>query len=72
MEKPSAAFFARVVEEAGCAVGSVLYVGDGLDNDIRPGLSTALIRRGPWSYIVHDEAVSSWCLFRADRACRAP
>lgn len=36
VEKPSPAFFARVVEEAGCAAGSVLYVGDRLDNDIRP------------------------------------
>ncbi len=67
VEKPSPAFFARVIEEAGCAAGSVLYVGDRLDNDIGPaqhaGISTALIRRGPWGYIVNDETVSSRCLF---------
>jgi FMN phosphatase YigB (HAD superfamily) len=36
-------------------VGEILYVGDRLDNDIRPaadlGLRTALIRRGPWGII---------------------
>ncbi len=46
-EKPSPEFFARIIKEAGGASGSVLYVGDRLDNDIRPaqqaGLRTALI-----------------------------
>jgi FMN phosphatase YigB (HAD superfamily) len=36
-------------------VDQILYVGDRLDNDIRPaaklGLQTALIRRGPWAHI---------------------
>lgn len=72
VEKPSPAFFARIVEEAGCGAGcgagSVLYVGDRLDNDVRPaqhaGMSTALIRRGPWGFILQDEAVSGRCLFR--------
>ena len=36
VEKPSAAFFDRVVVEAGCPADQVLYVGDRLDNDIRP------------------------------------
>ena len=68
VEKPSPTFFARVIEEADCPAGSVLYVGDRLDNDIRPaqhvGVSTALIRRGPWGFIVEDETVTSRCLFR--------
>ncbi len=68
VEKPSPAFFARLIEQAGCAGGSVLYVGDRLDNDIRPaqhaGISTALIRRGPWGYIIRDDTTSSQCLFR--------
>ncbi|MGQ0773522.1 MAG: HAD family hydrolase [Pseudonocardiales bacterium] len=67
VEKPSPGFFARVVEEADCAAGAVLYVGDRLDNDIRPaqdaGMATALIRRGPWGYILNDETVSGRCLF---------
>jgi FMN phosphatase YigB (HAD superfamily) len=37
----------------------ILYVGDRLDNDIRPaataGLLTALIRRGPWGTIQQNE-----------------
>jgi FMN phosphatase YigB (HAD superfamily) len=37
-------------------------------NDIQPaqqaGISTALIRRGPWGFIVEDETASSRCLFR--------
>lgn len=68
VEKPSPNFFARVVAEAGCEAPSVLYVGDRLDNDIQPaqraGLSTALIRRGPWGFILDDELVSRRCLFR--------
>ena len=49
VEKPSPAFFARIVEQLGVPVGEVLYVGDRLDNDVGPaqraGLLTALIRR---------------------------
>ncbi len=76
VEKPTPAFFARVVEEAGCAVASVLYVGDRLDNDIRPaqhaGMSTALIRRGPWGFIVEDETISGRCLFRLSGLAELP
>jgi len=67
VEKPSPEFFARIVEEAGCTSGSVLYVGDRLDNDIRPaqqsGIGTALIRRGPWGFILEDDTVRARCLF---------
>lgn len=76
VEKPSPAFFARMIEEAGCLAGSVLYVGDRLDNDIRPaqhaGMSTALIRRGPWGFIAEDETVSSRCLFRLTGLAELP
>jgi HAD superfamily hydrolase (TIGR01662 family) len=75
MEKPSPAFFARLVEEARCPADSVLYVGDRLDNDVaaaqRAGLATALIRRGPWASIVRDEALEARCLTRAWRRRRA-
>jgi len=70
VEKPSAGFFARVVEEAGRVPSSALYVGDRLDNDIRPaqkaGLGTALIRRGPWD----DEPVRAGYLFELALAGR--
>jgi HAD superfamily hydrolase (TIGR01662 family) len=76
VEKPSPAFFARVIEEAGCAAGSMLYVGDRLDNDIRPaqhaGIRTALIRRGPWGSIVEDDTASSRCLFRLTSLLELP
>jgi HAD superfamily hydrolase (TIGR01549 family) len=67
VEKPSVAFFDRVVVEAGCAPGEVLYVGDRLDNDVRPaqdaGLLTALIRRGPWGYVLDRPEIAERCLF---------
>ncbi len=57
--KPDPAFFMHVVREAGCTPAEILYVGDRLDNDIRPaaaiGLRTALIRRGPWGIIQQDD-----------------
>lgn len=50
VEKPDAAFFARVVEEAGAAAEEILYVGDRVDNDVLParaaGLRAVRIRRG--------------------------
>jgi len=51
VEKPSAWFFNRVIAEAGCPADQVLYVGDRLDNDIRPaqqaGIATALYDVAP-------------------------
>ena len=59
VSKPDPAFFTHVVEAAPCAAGEVLYVGDRLDNDIRPavksGLLTALVARGPWGTIQRDD-----------------
>lgn len=53
-EKPSPAFFDRVVRAAGVPANQVLYVGDRLENDIQPaievGLRTAHIARGPWGF----------------------
>lgn len=76
VEKPSTAFFERVVAEAGCPAGQVLYVGDRLDNDIRPaqeaGIATALVRRGPWGYILDDRAVSDRCLFQLNSLAELP
>src|SRR5262245_32940000 len=75
-EKPSVAFFHRVVVEAGCPADQVLYVGDRLDNDIRPaqvaGMATALVRRGPWGYILDDQPVADRCLFRMDTLAQLP
>ncbi len=76
VEKPSTAFFERIVQEAGCPAGAVLYVGDRLDNDVKPaqdsGVATALIRRGPWGYILDEPKAAERCLFRIDSLAELP
>jgi HAD superfamily hydrolase (TIGR01549 family) len=66
VEKPAPEFFARVVEQTGVPAVHVLYVGDRLDNDVRPaqeaGMQTVLVRRGPWGRILSDPTVESACL----------
>jgi len=53
--KPDPAFFAKVTAVAGVPPARILYVGDRLDNDVRParraGMRTALLRRGPWGFL---------------------
>lgn len=53
--KPEASFFEAVINAAQCEASGILYVGDRLDNDLKPakgaGMRTAFIRRGPWGYI---------------------
>lgn len=57
--KPDASFFERLIESVPYVAGEILYVGDRLDNDVTPaancGISTALIRRGPWGIIQENE-----------------
>ncbi|MEU6891617.1 HAD family hydrolase [Streptomyces sp. NPDC046557] len=53
--KPDPEFFVRVAKVAPYRPDEILYVGDRVDNDLRPGaaagMHTALIRRGPWATI---------------------
>ncbi|MGW0943657.1 HAD family hydrolase [Streptomyces sp. NPDC002623] len=53
--KPDLAFFGRVAEVVPFSAEEILYVGDRVDNDLRPavaaGMPTALVRRGPWATI---------------------
>lgn len=76
VEKPSAGFFDRVAAEAGCPAERVLYVGDRIDNDIRPaqaaGMATALIRRGPWGFLQQDPAATERCRFRITSLAALP
>ncbi len=55
VEKPTLAFFEKIVARCGCPPAEVAYVGDRLDNDVRPALAAGMIavflRRGPWGYI---------------------
>ncbi len=52
IEKPAPAFFARIVAESGFAAAEIAYVGDRVDNDVRPAIDAGMlavhIRRGPW------------------------
>lgn len=76
VKKPSLAFFERLVREAGHPPERILYVWDRLDNDIRPaleaGLQTALIRRGPWAYILDQPEVARRCLFKLNSLAELP
>jgi FMN phosphatase YigB (HAD superfamily) len=55
VEKPSPAFFERVVAETGRPPHEVAYVGDLVHNDVEPALAAGLvavhIRRGPWGHV---------------------
>lgn len=54
--KPDASFFRALLHAAPCRPEELVYVGDRLDNDLKPakaaGMRTAFIRRGPWGYIL--------------------
>ena len=76
VEKPSPEFFQRIATEAGFPVEQVLYVGDRLDNDMKPaqetGMATAHLRRGPWGFILSDPVTLHRCLFRLDSLAMLP
>src|SRR4051812_24046256 len=62
VEKPSAAFFERVVRETGAAPEQIAYVGDRVDNDVSPALAAGMVavhvRRGPWGHL-HEPPVGA-------------
>jgi FMN phosphatase YigB (HAD superfamily) len=68
--KPDSAFFAALLRAAPFQAEEIVYVGDRLDNDLKPakaaGMRTAFIRRGPWGYIQarHPdmESAADWCM----------
>jgi HAD superfamily hydrolase (TIGR01549 family) len=53
--KPDLEFFRRVSKVVPFGNEEILYVGDRVDNDLRPavstGMRTALVHRGPWATI---------------------
>jgi len=55
VEKPDLRFFERIAAELALPAGEIAYVGDRLDNDVRPaaaaGMRAIFIRRGPWAWI---------------------
>ncbi|MGW4364550.1 HAD family hydrolase [Nocardia takedensis] len=82
--KPSSAFFERLIDEASVPAERILYVGDRVDNDLRPaielGIQAAVIRRGPWGHILRDETahkilgvdIERESLFRLDSLTELP
>jgi HAD superfamily hydrolase (TIGR01662 family) len=56
--KPGPEFFRALADAVPCAPGETVYVGDRIDNDLKPakaaGMKTAFIRRGPWGYIMDN------------------
>jgi FMN phosphatase YigB (HAD superfamily) len=55
VEKPDLRFFERIETELGLPAAEIAYVGDRLDNDVRPaaaaGMQAIFVRRGPWAWI---------------------
>jgi HAD superfamily hydrolase (TIGR01549 family) len=55
LHKPDPAFFARIAEELSLSPEAIAYVGDRVDNDVRPaaaaGMLAVFVRRGPWGWI---------------------
>ena len=53
--KPDTAFFAAIASRLQLPAANVAYVGDRIDNDVRPaaaaGMRAIFIRRGPWAWI---------------------
>jgi HAD superfamily hydrolase (TIGR01662 family) len=75
--KPDAGFFEALAKEMPSQPDETVYVGDRLDNDIRPaalaGFRTALIRRGPWATIQqHDSDSSRLPTLRIDSLAELP
>ncbi|RPK56271.1 Phosphoglycolate phosphatase [Streptomyces sp. ADI96-02] len=69
--KPDPEFFVRVAHVVPAEPDEILYVGDRVDNDLRPavaaGMHTALVHRGPWATIQwHTEEAKKLPTFRVE------
>jgi HAD superfamily hydrolase (TIGR01549 family) len=55
VHKPDPAFFERIAGELALPPAAIAYVGDRVDNDVRParaaGMLAVFLRRGPWGWI---------------------
>jgi FMN phosphatase YigB (HAD superfamily) len=63
VEKPSAEFFARVSSAAEKPARAIAYVGDRIDNDVRPAAAARMVavwlRRGLWAVVQADTEPTS-------------
>ncbi|MQY06945.1 HAD family hydrolase [Actinomadura macrotermitis] len=76
ISKPDPEFFERCAQLADVLPDRVLYVGDRLDNDVRPaagfGMLTAFLRRGPWGHIQDDAEAPALATFVLDDLAGLP
>ncbi|QFG27311.1 HAD family hydrolase [Actinomadura sp. WMMB 499] len=76
VQKPSHEFFERCAQLADVLPEHVLYVGDRIDNDVRPavafGMRAAFLRRGPWGHIHDDDPILRECQFVLDDLAGLP
>lgn len=76
VQKPAPEFFERCAQLADVLPDRVLYVGDRIDNDVRPalafGMRVAFLRRGPWGHIQRDDEALRDCLFVLDELAGLP
>jgi FMN phosphatase YigB (HAD superfamily) len=76
VEKPSPAFFAKLISELGLPPAEIAYVGDRVDNDVRPALAAGMIavflRRGPWGYLFAEHPDAQRAHLRIDSLADLP
>lgn len=76
VDKPDPAFFDKVVAACGCPPGEIAYVGDRVDNDVRPALAAGMVavhlRRGPWGYLFADDPDAGRAHLRIDSLAELP
>jgi HAD superfamily hydrolase (TIGR01509 family) len=64
--KPAPEFFARTIAAIGAEPRRIAYIGDRVDNDVRPargaGMVAVHIRRGPWGYLQTGREKADVCI----------
>ena len=68
--KPDPRFFDRIGRELDLPLEAIAYVGDRVDNDVRPaaeaGMAAIHIRRGPWGYAHAGQALGAGAVATVD------
>ena len=76
VEKPDPRFFERIATELELPAGEIAYVGDRLDNDVRPaaaaGLRAIFLRRGPWAWIQQPTGAPPEAALTIERLAELP
>jgi HAD superfamily hydrolase (TIGR01549 family) len=74
--KPDPRFFERIGRELGLPLERIAYVGDRVDNDVRPvaalGMAAIHIRRGPWGFAHAGQAREAGAVATIDSLLELP